>query len=77
MSENSLGDYFYAKAQKDGAYQQYCYAGAKLELESIKCRLAEIRSQSEPLDKLLTEKMSERERLYAAAFFVVVGRMPS
>lgn len=76
MSDNALGDYFYAQSKKDGAYEAYCHASVKLELETIKCRLAEIRSQAEPLDKLLTEKMSERDRLYASAFYVVVGRMP-
>ena len=39
-------------------------------------RLAEIKSQHEPMNSLLDAAMSERDRLYAAAFYVVVGRMP-
>jgi hypothetical protein len=47
-----------------------------LENRQIKERLAEILSQSEPLDKLISTVMPERDRLYAAAFYVVVGRIP-
>jgi hypothetical protein len=69
----------YMKAQSDRqtAYERYNYAGAALENAQIKERLAEIESQTEPLDWLLRQSMSERERLCAAAFYVVVGRMPN
>lgn len=73
---SDLNDYFHMQARKDEAYQLYNYAGMKLENAKIKCRLAEIKSQTEPLDSLLNKKLTERERLYAAAFYVVIGRMP-
>lgn len=72
----SFDKYLYKQAQKEAAYNLYNYAGAKLELTQIQERLAEIDSQHEPMASLLEEKMTERQRLYAIAFYVVVGRMP-
>ncbi len=74
MSE--FANYLRAQAEKKAAYNMYNYAGVALELAHIKERLAEIDSQHEPLTKLIAEPLSERDRLYAAAFYVVVGRMP-
>jgi hypothetical protein len=73
---SDLNMYFLATARKDAAYNLYNYSGSHLENAQIKERLAEIKSQHEPLASLENEKMSERKRLYAAAFYVVVGRMP-
>ena len=52
-------------------------ASANLTIARIKERLAEIRSQHEPLNGLSSEKMTERDRCIAAAFYVVIGRMPT
>jgi len=70
----SFSQYMLAQSETRKAYQQYCYAGANLELAQIKERLAEIKSQSDPIDSLLKQPMSERDRLYAIAFYVVNGR---
>lgn len=71
-----FGDYMNAQERRRTAYERYNYAGTALELAYIKERLAEIKSQHEPLNGLLSKAMSERDRLYAAAFYVVIGRMP-
>jgi hypothetical protein len=68
--------YQMAKAKKDEAYERYNYAAAALENAQIRERFAEIKSQSEPLNSLINAPMSERDRLYAAAYYVVVGRLP-
>ncbi|MEA3427896.1 MAG: hypothetical protein U9Q84_01475 [Thermodesulfobacteriota bacterium] len=68
--------YMEAQANKEAAGHLYNYASQKLENAQIKERLAEIKSQHEPIASLLEEPMSERGRLYAIAFYVVVGRMP-
>jgi hypothetical protein len=73
---DDLGHYFLAQARKDAAYQQYSYAGVRLTNAQIMERLAEIKSQHEPLASLLGRPLSERDRLYAAAFYVAIGRMP-
>jgi hypothetical protein len=73
---DDFGNYMLAQAEKKTAYERYNYAGEALENARIKERLAEIKSQREPLARLMTQMMSERERMYAAAFYVVVGRMP-
>ena len=69
-------NYALAREAKRAAYEKYNYAAANLENCQIKERLAEIGEQHEPLASLLGNEMTERERLYAAAFYVVVGRMP-
>lgn len=77
--QSGAGDfqnYMLQQACKEAAFQQYNYAATKLENAQIRERLAEIKSQHEPLAGLLTQALSERDRLYAAAFYVVVGRMP-
>ena len=74
---SDFGIYLLAQAERREAYERYNYAGAALKNAQIKERLAEIKSQHEPLNGLIGEAMSERDRLYAAAFYVVVGRMPS
>lgn len=64
-----------ANAEADAAYQQYCYAGRKLELARVNQRLAEIDSQHEPLASLMANTaMGEREKLVWIARYVVTGR---
>lgn len=63
-----------ANAEAEAAYQQYSYAGRKLELARIHQRLAEIDSQHEPLASLMASGMDEREKLVAIARYVVTGR---
>lgn len=76
MTTDSFANYQRAQAEKRAAYEHYCHAGAVLENALIRERLAEIKNQHEPLAGLLSRSMSERDRLYASAFYVVVGRMP-
>lgn len=73
---SDLQSYFEATARKAAAKARYDHASEALNLAGIHERLAEIKSQSEPLESLLKAPMGERERLYAAAFYVVVGRVP-
>jgi hypothetical protein len=53
------------------------YAASQLEIAKIKERLAEIKSQFQPLNDFEGNYMLNRERMYAAAFYVVNGRLPS
>jgi hypothetical protein len=69
-------NYMLQQARREKAYQQYNYASAALENAQIHERLAELKSQHEPLAALAQCRMTERERMYAAAFYAVVGRMP-
>ena len=69
--------YQQAIAKRELAYAHYNCAAQTLKNASIHERLAEIKSQSEPIDGLLREPLlSYREKLYAAAFYVVTGRLP-
>ena len=72
-----FAQYQTAKAEARAAYERYNYASTALELARIKERLAEMASQHEPLAALRDEAMTERERLYAAAHYAVVGRLPN
>lgn len=65
-----------AKAEVEAARNLYDFAATKLELEQIKCRLAEIKSQADPLNNLLKNPITTREQLYSVAFYVVMGRWP-
>ncbi len=83
MSEDKVLDavaaslsYQLASANKREAYEAYNYASARLDMCQIRERLAEMKAQHEPLSSLLNGPLSARDRLYAAAFWVVVGRMP-
>ena len=51
-------------------------ASARLELERIKERWYELRSQHEPLNKLTAGNREERDHILRAAFYLVVGRWP-
>ena len=70
-----FGNYRLALAEEREARERMNYAGAALELASIKARLAEIRSQADALNGMVV-LVGDREKFYAAAFYVVVGRMP-
>ena len=72
----AFSTYQLRQAEKREAYEAFNFAMQLLENRQIKERLAEILSQADPLDKLISTVMPERARLYAAAFFVVVGRIP-
>lgn len=69
-------EYMLQQAKREAAYANYNYAGQALENARVRERLAEIKSQSQPLTNLLIQQMTERERLYAAAYYVVMGRLP-
>jgi len=66
--------YMNAQDKVESAKNLVNYASAKLDLAHIRCRLAEIESQSEPLDTLSGGDRKIRDLMYAAAFYVVVGR---
>ena len=74
MSE--FENYMLQQAKKEAASYQYNYAAKVLEVAGIKERLAEIKSQHEPLESLSKMPLSLRDMLYATAFYVVVGRLP-
>jgi len=65
------------KAETRAARQQRDAASNALELALIRERLAEMASQHEPLAALRDAAMNERDRLYAAAHYAVVGRLPN
>ena len=73
---SDLQAYFLAIAERKTEQARRDAAGTALELAWVRERLAQIQSQHEPLASLLAESRSERDRLYAAAFWVVIGRMP-
>jgi hypothetical protein len=72
----AFSTYQLRQAEKREAYEAFNFAMQLLENRQIKERLAEILSQADPLDKLISTVMPERDRLYAAAFYVVAGRIP-
>lgn len=73
---DNFGVYMRKQAERREAYEKLNYATANFKNAQIMERLAEIKSQHEPLNGLLTRSMSERDRLYAAAYYVAIGRMP-
>jgi hypothetical protein len=68
--------YVNAKAEKKAAYERYNYASAALELAEIRERFAELYSQWDPLNAIKDSALDEREKLAAAAHYVVMGRLP-
>jgi hypothetical protein len=74
---SAFQDYMRAQAERRAAYERFNYAVSALENAQIKERLSEIKSQHEPLAILLAKPLSERDRLYAAAYYVVMGRLPN
>jgi hypothetical protein len=75
-NRSGIEAYFMAMERTKTAWERYNYASTALELARVKERLAELKSQHEPLAGLIEKTMGERERLYASAFYAVVGRMP-
>ena len=69
-------NYMLQQARKETAMERYNYASSALNNAQIMERLAQLKSQHEPLASLVDKPLSERDRLYAAAYFVVVGRFP-
>lgn len=72
----SFQAYMLAQEKKKRMYAEHNSSSRGLELAQIKERLAEIKSQHEPLNTLISKELSERDRLYQAAFYVVSGRFP-
>ncbi len=70
----SFLNYMKKQAEVESANNLYNYAGTNLELKKIECRLAEIESQAELLDKFCKDNKNRREDLIAIAYYVVVGR---
>ena len=70
---------YYQEKQSDveSARNLYNYAAAKLELAQIRCRLAEIESQFQPLGKLCENDRNRRDDIISAAYYVVIGRFPA
>jgi hypothetical protein len=68
--------YAKAKAEKQAAYERYNYAAAALELAEIRERFAELYSQWDPINAIKESSVEEREKLAAAAHYVVYGRLP-
>ena len=67
----------HAKDRRESAQNLYNYAAQKLENEKMRERLAELKSQHEPLASLMQNTLiRDRELLIAAAHYVVNGRMP-
>ncbi len=74
---SKFGSYMLRTSERETAYARYNASSTGLELAQIKERLAEIDSQHEPLASLsVNGDKQERKRLYAAAHYVVSGRMP-
>ena len=65
---------FEATAKKEAAKNLYNYAGANLELMTIRHRFAEIRSQHEPLASIIGDTGTTREQLIQAVRYVMRGR---
>ena len=75
-SEMSFQAYMFAQEEKRRWNAEYNNSCAHLDLAQIRERLAEIKSQYDPIVGLLETSLSERDRLYVIAFYVVVGRFP-
>jgi len=71
-------EYQHSKTRVKAARFDCERASLNFDLEQVHCRLAEIKSQAEPLNTLYSPVKNSlaRSSLYAAAFYVVVGRMP-
>jgi len=75
MNENDFIFYMLAKERTATARQRYEAAAAALALAEIRERMAEIKSQHEPLAKLAESGKSARNIMCAAASYVVNGRI--
>jgi hypothetical protein len=83
---SDLQAYFLAQREKEVALARADYNNALADSLAMRARLAELKSQHEPLgtmarelsgkDCLQSEHRKIRAAMYAAAFYAVVGRMP-
>lgn len=74
----SFAEYRLKRAETREAVADWERACIKMKLARVKERLAEVDSQHEPFNSIINSTtMNEREKLYAAAFYVVRGRMPN
>ena len=73
-----FGRFMLRKAETATATAESNYASVKLDLAHIRERLAEVESQHEPMAKVQDSVgFSERQKILAIAFYVVVGRFPA
>jgi hypothetical protein len=75
--KNDFAYYLIRKEATRAAVAEVTAAQRAVDLARIYERLAEIRSQYQPLNGLLEKPMSERDKLYSAAYYVVNGKFPS
>lgn len=74
---SDLKNYFHMQDVKRAKRYQLNAAQAELQLASIRERLAEIKSQHEPIHSMLKQEgLDPRDMLYKIAHYVVVGWMP-
>lgn len=74
---SDLVQLFLKQQETKTAFANYCLASTNLDLAKIRERLAEAKSQHDPLASIITNaSLSDREKLYAAAFWVVIGKLP-
>lgn len=74
---SDLSTYMLRQQQTRAARYEREAASARLQLARVMERLAEIRSQHEPLAELSGHDDEVRAKCLAAAFYVAVGRMPT
>jgi len=72
----NLIEYLNARTETKRAYANYNHAALDLELSQIKERLAKLGSQVDPAEALLRYGASDKDRMVAAAYYVVIGRFP-
>lgn len=65
------------QTEVEAAAQAFKQAQAQLQLTQVHYRLAHINVQPEPLNELAkNEELDAREKMIAAAYFVVTGQLP-
>jgi hypothetical protein len=70
-------EYMRALNNTRAARERHNYAAEALHVAEVEERLAEIKCQHEPLNSISkNEDLVDREKMYAAAFYVVFGRVP-
>jgi hypothetical protein len=75
-AEANYFKYLMQRAETRAASCNYNHASVALKIAEIEERLAELKSQEEPLRTLMGLQIDEREKLCAAAHYVVCGRIP-
>lgn len=80
---SDLSDLYHAHDKVGRARAESAAASYKLDLELIRERAAELRSQSDPIAKLLgldilsDEYAERRKQILDCVFYVLIGRFPS